>query len=230
MIPAIQKDVGGTLSFDVPESGTISAAHVAIYDPRGAEIRAESAANFDDAARVISTAIAPEEAAELYLPSSHGAYQYQARWRYTVGAVELRRLQIFEVRRYVAYCPLTSAKLETYDPLIRDRIWPGQVDWSPQIRLAWERDVCGTIRAKGRNPHLVRDVDALEEATALFALSRIYGGWGASYANQAAAYKDSAAAALGQQFGALDWYDENEDLVPDDAERRRPVWSIRCTR
>lgn len=223
MIPAIQKDVGGLLVFDVPEPKAITAASVALYRPDGSELRPEEPASFSDLDRTISTTIRPEEAVEAPLS------WYQARWRYTVGGVEQRRPQLFEVRRWVAYCPLTSKKLESYDPVLADRKWPGQEDYGPQIRLAWERDVCGAVRAKGRNPHLVRDVDQLEEPTALFALARIYAGWGPTYQEAAEDQREQATAALQQVFGGLTWYDDDESGVAQGSQQRSFV-GIRFTR
>ena len=242
MIPAIQLDVGGVLSLDVPELGTLDSAYVSLRDPQGTEIRAEAAADLDDAARTVSTDITAEEAGTLFAvhgfttdplgrrPPVSGAYLYSALWRYTVGTTERRRRQVFEVRKHVATCPLSHQRLTEYDSLVGTRLWPGQTSYAPQIRIAWERDVVGAILSKGRDVHLCADVDQLEEPTALYALARIYEGWGADYRDLADDKRKLAAASLAQLFGRLTWYDTLEDGVAQDGELGVAVRSVRFSR
>jgi len=224
MIPAIQYQVGGALLFDVPEAGVIAEAHVALFGPDGSLLRPEAPAAFDDRERTLSTTVTPEEAGTL------SQKFYAAAWRYTVAGIEYRRRPLFEVRRYVAYCPLTQAKLAGYDAFANSRFWPGQTTHDKQIRLAWAQDVCNTIRSKGRNPHLVRDLDQLEAATAYFALARIYSGYGAQYQPAVEGFRDQASAELAQALQSITWYDEEEDLVqrPENMGKTSP--GVRFTR
>jgi hypothetical protein len=243
LIPAIQYQVGGSLVFEVPEDGTVTTPFVAVLNPRGEEVQAEEAATVDNVRRTLTTQISAGEAGELFQPHgatpdiygrrapADGAVHYQARWRYTIDGVEYRRLQLFEVRRHVAWCPLNQLKLETYDYLIASRDRPDQPEgYARQIKLAWERDVLDAIRSRGRNPHLVRDVDQLEAAAAFYALGRIYGSWGARYRDQAAEWSAQGAAALEQCFGNLTWYDLDENGVEGGSEVGRPFAPIRATR
>lgn len=206
------KDVGGSLSFSVPEGSAPSSAFVTVYDHAGAEAIARASVTVGTTLSVSISAGVCDTVAD----------NYRALWEYTVDGTTYRRNQPFDVVRAILYPTITtSAQLARRFPDILGR---NAASEATLIAEAWS-DLLDDIRAKGSSPHRIMDPAPLTRAHAALAASYIArsyrpGGqqspndWQAWAAERAEEYRSELAAALAN----VAWYDETDDLIPTDDE------------
>lgn len=158
MRPAIEIDVGGTLTLDVPE-GEPSTATVTIL--RGTTVLvAETAATV--AGSTLSCVVTPSTADALGV--------HLALWSYTVEGVTYRRRQLFSVVAAILQPTLTPTRLTTYYAgLLTGRQHHAGMTHATAITTAWAH-LMEMVEASGAdNAHRLLDPAPLEPAHAALA-------------------------------------------------------------
>lgn len=219
--PALLLDVGGTLSFTAPESGTLSAATVTVYDENGTITSIDGSAA-TVAGSTLSVVVGASVVDEVG--------RYRARWTYTAGGVVYRRDQLFDVARAILAQTLTAARLVSdYYTMLANRV---ATSHATLLTTAWG-EMLDDIERAGSNPHRIIDSRPLERAHAALTASMIAenlqpsaagaSDWIAWSQARRADYVRLLAAAL----DSVDWYDEGDDLLPAsgelDARRGRTI-------
>jgi len=211
--PALKWNVGGVLVIEAAEPGVVSAPSVQVYDLRGEPVGAPLTPTVEGSRLRVTVPGA----------SVTERGQYRAAWSYTVGGVEYDRQQLFDVVRSVLRPTLTQEGL-----LMRYGLLAGtrsRMTLSAAIEAAWG-DVFDAIESGGSKPNLIIDPRPLEAAHAAmaawrYALNLSSGSqqsgddWQAWASERLAEGRQMLADALRH----VDWYDANDDLIPDEPER-----------
>jgi hypothetical protein len=215
MIPAVELDVGGTLTVDVAEAGAITAATVSLFDVKG------------DATSIVDAAATVDGSRLSYVVAGAvvGALgRYRARWTYTIGGVSYTRQQVFEVSRTVARPTLSPARLlSEYAALFTGRL-PPTMTAQQALDSAW-RLMGWQVHLAGKSIHRIVDLSQLEPAHAYWAASFISANLapGSAASNdwqaRAAALLADAQATLAQALQSVVWHDADGDLLPGAAEQ-----------
>lgn len=222
--PALLTDAAGTLSFTVPETGTITPATVTLYKPGGDVLHASQNASISGS--TLSVALDTTDTADE-------GKNFRARWSYTISTVAYVKDQVFDIVAHVTFNTLTVTKLANYYPDLTDKLWTGVSNFQNQVDLAWNDDVLPSIRAKGLDPHLIMDAQQLEPVTAAYAIARVIDGLKASnpeWRQTAAEWRAMAVTELDRVMSAVSWYDSSDDLAAQEDETAKPMASIRLTR
>lgn len=224
MRPAIEIDVGGTLTLDVPE-GAPSSATVTIF--RGTTVLvSETAAAVADS--TLSCAIAPATASALGV--------HLALWSYTVGSETYRRRQLFSVVAAILQPTLTPERLTTYYAgLLTGRQHHAGMTHATAIATAWVH-LMELVEAMGaENAHRLLDPAPLEPAHAALAAWIIARNFapGSATTNDWQAWAQER---LGEARGLLEdalrraAYDANDDAKITPGEARVDFMRRRLTR
>lgn len=229
MKPALEKDIGGTLTYPVPEAGEVTNAKGTLYDAKGDLLAAEATATILTDPSRLTMVITSEQAAAL-------GENYRMLWTYAVGGTDKRKHQLFDVVRAVVEAPLTTKEqLFKRHPIFEGRDFPG-VHINDLGQSSWT-DLCDLIIAKGRNPNLLIDATPLTAAHAALWASNVArnfqpgnGQAGGKWQQTAAELWDKAHELLDEVFSNLAWYDASKDLKPSDDEvntNQRTIWISR---
>lgn len=213
---AIAKDVGGTLYFDVPESGTPSSATIAIYDEGGA-------------ATSVTAGVVTVSSSQLSYAVAAGVVDqlgdnWRAVWTYVISGTTYTEDALFAVVKRVSRPTLTDAKLVGYHAaLVKGRFVSGQTDHANARAAAWA-ELCDGLLTRGLSIHRFRDPAFFESLHADLTAARIL----ESLAPGTATTNDWQARAADLRARAYDrlreikaepgWYDAAEDLVPNDTQ------------
>ena len=221
--PAIEIDVGGTLTAQVAE-GTLTSATISIYDENGTITSVSGTA-----ATASGTTLSYTVAAGI----ADAIGRYRARWSYVVATVTHKRDQLFDVVRAVLRPTLTEARLAAdYYGLLKGRTFASGMTHTLALTTAWS-ELLDLVEMKGSEPNLIIDPRALEpahaaKAAAILASNFAPGAQG-DWQQWAELRHADADRLLTQALTSLDFYDASDDLAPDaseqDTNRRRTVFS-----
>lgn len=209
LVQALQKDVGGTLTF-ASSDGIPSAPSVVLYDAKGDEVATGTPSIAGSALSFVVAGNLCDETADVY----------RARWAYTAGGVARVRDMTWAVKTRIAYHQLTTARLVAeYFPILGSRYPAGVSSWDAAIAGAWA-EYQGWVRSRGLDPHRVIDTAPVEPIVAELAASRAavsysYGGAQTdSWQQWAADRRRAASEAFARLVAAVGWYDAVDDLTP----------------
>jgi len=230
------ESVGGALTFSPQESGTITSAHVDIFDSVGAQqIFADSAVTITQASGDIPAQLSYSVAGNSVLSAMLGE-NLRVLWTYAIGGATYRRNTTFDVAIAQIYPTLTTPQqLAQRYPILEGRDFLGDAKQQDLIGKAWE-DLLNRIRGFGKNPNRLIDPSPLEPAHAALAASYVARSFrpGSSqsvdWQEWALARADEAARLLNQSLANVLWYDRNENLIPTLDEQHVGLRSIRLTR
>ena len=228
--PALLWQVGGVLTFDVPETDAVTSPTLNVFDYSGNPI----------AALQNQTPSVSEQTLSFTVPGSAVptlGRNYRCEWRYTVDGVAIGpRNTTFEVVRSVLYKTLTPAKLTGYYArLLNARYPPSVTSFQNEIDRAWAI-LQARIRGNGKDPNHVIDPRPLEPAHALYAAALIAANYqpgnaqGADWQKWAADKRDEADREFDTAFANLEWFDVSEDLIPSYDEENAPGMQLRVSR
>lgn len=225
--PAVEIDVGGTLSIDVAESGTVSSATVTIYDENG------TITSVDGATATIASAVLSYTVASGIVDA---VGQYRARWAYVIGTATYRRDQVFDVARAVLRPTLSATRLVSdYYGLLSQRTHPAGMTHATALTTAWAH-LLAMIEAAGSNPHQVidpRPLEATHAALAAWVLASNFTPGGSSsqdWQAWAEQRRIEAQTLLADALRHIDWYDASDDLIPSSDEQQTNRARRRLTR
>lgn len=233
--PAIEVDVGGTLTVDVAEAGVITAATVTIKDEKNAEAVTDASATVSGSRLSYTVASGAVDTIGYWGPARETdttrtglgrvdgrTSGYVAVWTYTIGGVARKRRQVFDVVRSVLRPTLTPAALFGRYGLLQGIT--GRITAQQAIDAAWV-DVFEGLEASGVQPNLWIDPAGLEVVHAAFAAWRFASNLSTGSAQTGDAYQAWAADRLAEARMMLtdaarrvDFYDANDDLVPSAGE------------
>lgn len=231
--PALRKATAGTLSFHVPEPGTIAAGPtVSVFNATGTPTEVDGATatitqSGDDATLSV---VVPADSAVI----AQNGTNLRARWTCTVGTSVRVYDQLFDVRSSVLHQPIQSAaQLAKYWPEVELRDFKGVARQNDLIARAWE-DIFRMLETRGLDPHLIVDPQPLEAPLAALAASKIASNYQAGTAGTrdwqawAADRRQEAMTLLEAALVNLAFYDVDGNLTPTAAnqfqDRRRSGW------
>lgn len=164
--PVFRVDVGGTLTFAVPEGTPSGSPTVKFFDETQTEYTTGSPFSVTTSGTNLSVTV---PAGLVDTPADN----YRAEWTYTVSSTSYKRDQLFEARARGFFKTLTATELAASWPLVAGRpatststIHGGAIDF------AFDR-VHSYIRNKGANPNKIVDPQPFERALECWAVAHI---------------------------------------------------------
>lgn len=223
--PALLAGVGGALTYEVIE-GAPSAVSVSVYDDEGAlAVTATPTISGSTLSYTVGASVCDEV-----------GENFRARWTYTAGGVTYYRDQPFAVKKHVLTHQLSWDRfVREYAPLLKSRV--GSIASPSDMIETSFAELLNLIRSMGRDPHRIMDASPLEPVLAHLVMRRIaeqfsFGSaqGGDAYQQWAEGAAGRAAALLTQAMAAVDWYDEDEDLVPAAGEAQVNLGTVSLSR
>jgi hypothetical protein len=233
---ALLEHIGGTITFEPQESGTITAAQADVFDSTGdQQITADVNVAITQASGPAPAQLAYSIPGNSVLVSELGE-NLRILFTYVVAGVTYRRNVTFDCTLALIYPTLTTpAQLAQYYPILEGRDFLGASKQANLIATAWQ-DLLNRIRGFGKNPNRIIDPAPLEPAHAALAASYVARNYrpGSSQSTDwqqwAAARSEDAQRLLREVMSNYPWYDLNEDLVPTIDEEHLGLQNIRLTR
>lgn len=212
---ALLRDVGGTLRCEVPEGGP-SSATVSIYDENGAITSIDASA-----ATVTGQTLSVSVGAGIV----DQVGQYRARWIYTADGATRYRDQLFYVARALFDAPCGEESFLAQYPILRDRMPRKVANATAFLDRAWG-EIESRLRAKNLDPFRIVDPGPFEPVQAAYAAAFLAENLSAAateadeWGSKAIAWMRYADAAFDRVLANLDWYDEDQDMLPGADEQR----------
>lgn len=223
--PALLVDVGGVLTYEVIE-GAPSSVSVSVYDEAGT-LAVTATPTISGATLSYTVGASVRDAV---------AENYRARWTYTAGGVTYRRDQPFAVKKHVLTHQLSWDRfVREYAPILKPRM--GSIASPADMIETSFAELLNLIRSIGRDPHRIMDASPLGPVLACIIMRRVaeqlsFGSpqSGDAFQQWAGAMAGRAAGLFTQAMASVDWYDEDEDLLPSADEAGVNVGAVSLSR
>lgn len=227
MRQALAKDIGGTIYFDVPIPGVISAATGAVFkDTDAKDSPTVAAASATQAGQRLSLAVASGTVDRL-----SETRPWRVQWAVTINSVAYKFSTFFDVVGQVVYPSLDVHRLVTrYCPMLRGRDFPDDLTaFESLLQTAWD-EVGDWFVAHGLTVHMLIDPDPVEPAhaylTAALIAENYDPGETTTWVERADRWRQMARESLERAAARLT-VDRDEDIRPDEPENVGLVWTTR---
>lgn len=189
-------------------------------DGAAATPSAATAGIYDNGNNLIESPTVAITAGQLSIAAAAGDFAVaqqgcSVRWVVTISGAEYRFQTLFDCVRHKAPCPITSADLKVFFPLLDNELPTGQTNWETQITAAF-REVKDDIWQRGYRGNEVIEPRQLKRLTTWKTLAIIF----AALPRSTDSIWTTAATNAEEKYQALLnserlWFDTDQDGAPD---------------